>query len=548
MGRSEVDAVLARLVAQFASPYDFLRELVQNSMDAGSDRVEVTLERHDDAHGSAVFELSVVDTGVGMDESIIDGALTRLFSSSKADDRTMAGGFGVGFVSIFAWEPELVLLQTGRGGEAWELIFHEDRRFEKHRLDVPVEGTTITMFRRGDAGVYPSVVEAVRDSLWRWCRYCPLEVSFEDLNADDGPELIQDAPAREEQVLAQTEAVGDGEVRVAFGVPSHATLLRRGLILAEGAPGAHIEALRDQGQSVDHLQLWIDSPELETTLARDKVVESQGRERLETRVLAALDQLRERLLQELVELANDPGPFTLARAQRYATLHAHLQLEWAQLGPRARQAPILRRVPDRSGQLGISPQALAEAVGAGPVLWRVDFASAPHPLAGAYPVLALSDPADATWLAKLGAHFAFEISEANTRVGRIEPLVPDDQALVQLGARTEALLARAAQGHASTAPRVRVAAAVDADDTDPPLAAWRLGDAALTSRDGLPNAALGDLWLDARHLIVKAALQGTKRAPRAALAALASALCAVVDTGVPPKALADALEGEAAQR
>ena len=67
VGASDVDAVLTRLVSQFASPYDFLRELAQNSMDAGSDRVEVTLEMHPLRGGEAVFELSVLDTGVGMD-------------------------------------------------------------------------------------------------------------------------------------------------------------------------------------------------------------------------------------------------------------------------------------------------------------------------------------------------------------------------------------------------------------------------------------------------------------------------------------------------
>ena len=45
---SEVDALLERLVAQFAGPYDFLRELVQNALDAGSDRAEVVLETHTD--------------------------------------------------------------------------------------------------------------------------------------------------------------------------------------------------------------------------------------------------------------------------------------------------------------------------------------------------------------------------------------------------------------------------------------------------------------------------------------------------------------------
>jgi DNA topoisomerase VI subunit B len=94
---SEVDALLERLVAQFAGPYDFLRELVQNALDAGSDRAEVVLETHTEVGGEAdevVYELRVSDAGRGMDEAVIDGGLTRLFASTKADDRTMAGGYG----------------------------------------------------------------------------------------------------------------------------------------------------------------------------------------------------------------------------------------------------------------------------------------------------------------------------------------------------------------------------------------------------------------------------------------------------------------------
>ena len=113
MSAAEVDALLERLVAQFESPYDFLRELVQNAMDAGSDRVEVTLESHPLRQtdpgaepDELIFELTVLDTGAGMDEAIIDQELTRLFASGKSGDRTMAGGFGIGFVSVFAWEPE----------------------------------------------------------------------------------------------------------------------------------------------------------------------------------------------------------------------------------------------------------------------------------------------------------------------------------------------------------------------------------------------------------------------------------------------------------
>ena len=380
MGRSEVDAALERLVSQFASPYDFLRELVQNSMDAGSERVEVSMERHLEAEGGtagdgkdAVFELVVMDTGVGMDESIIDGALTRLFASTKADDRTMAGGFGVGFVSVFAWEPEVVLVQTGKGGEAWELTFHADHSFEKTRLDLPVEGTTITLLRRADAGAYAAVADAVRDSLWRWCRYTQVEVSFEDLSEGEGPELIQDAPTPEDFVLSRAEKVGDGHVRVAFGIPPHAVMMRRGLILEEGAPGVLIPGLAKEGRSAEHLALWVDSPELETTLARDSIVQSKGREEIEAKVLKQVDLLREDLLAELEALCADLASWTASKQARYSSLHAHLDLEWEQLDKSAHARRILRahdpeQGAPRGGLLAWSPLELEARLGGGPLV------------------------------------------------------------------------------------------------------------------------------------------------------------------------------------
>ena len=173
-----VEAVLARLVAQFPSPYDFVRELVQNAMDGGADRLEVLLDRHaGDSEDEVVYGLRFEDTGRGMTQDVVREELTRLFASSKSGDRTSAGEFGVGFVSVFAWRPDAVLLQTGREGEAWELLFDGSATFEERPVDVPFEGTTITMFRRGRASEGAAIAEAVRDALWRWCRFCSLRLS-----------------------------------------------------------------------------------------------------------------------------------------------------------------------------------------------------------------------------------------------------------------------------------------------------------------------------------------------------------------------------------
>ncbi|PRP95473.1 Chaperone protein HtpG [Enhygromyxa salina] len=384
---AEVDALLERLVAQFESPYDFLRELVQNAMDAGSDRVEVTLESHplSEAPGEVIFELTILDTGAGMDEAIIDQELTRLFSSGKSGDRTMAGGFGIGFVSVFAWEPEAILVHTGRAGESWELVFHGDRSFEKVALEDPLEGTTIILFRRGRASEREAIADAIRDSLWRWCRFCPLEVSFEDLDGDEPAELIQDAPEPTElglgAGLTRAEVRGESTLRVSFAVPANAVFLRRGLILAEGGPRQLLAGVADAlGSTSEHLQIWADSPLLRTSLARDKVLDDGGRAQVEERLLGLVAELREDLLARLEALAaigQDARPadeaddlradpdWTHERHAIYGALHAHLELEYAHLERKPRTRAILR---DLAHGRAVSLDAAVERMGARPLL------------------------------------------------------------------------------------------------------------------------------------------------------------------------------------
>ncbi|HXE72485.1 MAG TPA: ATP-binding protein, partial [Candidatus Nitrosotenuis sp.] len=123
---AEVDVgdTLETLISQFTDPFAFLRELVQNSLDANTTRVDIELE-YDEPKG--ILTLHVIDTGEGMNREIIDTQLTRLFSSSKEGDLTKIGKFGIGFVSIFAIEPEYVAVDTGRDGEYWRVLFLPDR-------------------------------------------------------------------------------------------------------------------------------------------------------------------------------------------------------------------------------------------------------------------------------------------------------------------------------------------------------------------------------------------------------------------------------------
>ena len=198
-------------------------------MDGGADRLEVLLDRHaGDSEDEVVYELRFEDTGRGMTQDVVREELTRLFASSKSGDRTSAGEFGVGFVSVFAWRPDAVLLQTGREGEAWELLFDGSATFEERPVDVPFEGTTITMFRRGRASEGAAIAEAVRDALWRWCRFCSLELSFEDLSAEDGPSIIEDTWGAAGAICEERLPLPGGSMDVSFAGQGEVVLARAG--------------------------------------------------------------------------------------------------------------------------------------------------------------------------------------------------------------------------------------------------------------------------------------------------------------------------------
>lgn len=529
---SEVDALLERLVAQFAGPYDFLRELVQNALDAGSDRAEVVLETHTEVGGEAdevVYELRVSDAGGGMDEAVIDGGLTRLFASTKADDRTMAGGYGVGFVSVFAWEPEAVVVQTGRGGEAWELVFYPDRRFEKLRLGEPVEGTTVALLRRGRASERAAIAEAVRDSLWRWCRYCRLELSFEDLASGEAAELIQDSPAPADSPLTISETQAETTVHVAFAVPPSATLLRRGLVLAEGGAAELLgPLLPGLGRTAEHVQVWIDSPLLRTTIARDKVVDDAGQRGVLARAAAAVTTLRGRLVDALVAAAGEAGAWSRGRHDHYSHLHAHLQRELATLGATVRARPVLR---DVASELATSPALLAERLRGRPVLTHdpddVE-AAASELLAAAgragYPVLA-AEAADFGWLTELleiPAGRVLPVRRALFRE-RADAAGEDLRAAVERG-----LLA------AGIVVQLRLAAAQSGASGRPGLVGVEIAsekEAALVVYAAGPWAEsawkAATVWVE-DGLLLRAALKAFVSAPRTAAVTLACAVAAAL--------------------
>lgn len=307
---------LDQLVTQFADPLAFLRELVQNSLDASTELIEVEVFYDDDAEGCVV---RVRDTGIGMDRGIIDTKLTRLFSSSKEDDLTKIGKFGIGFVSIFAINPQLVVLETGRDGESWRLIFNPDRSFERRQLESPVEGTTVSVFTTYPEGALSKLQQDCRRTVSYWCRHSEVEIHFNG-------EPVNEAFALPEALVSVHHEIEGTDVVAAPSLEAKGFhgYYNRGLTLLEG-----------QDSPLAHVSFKLRSRYLEHTLTRDNILHDEGYERALAEVrTAAYDKLPGRFA-EVMERAQTPQSWALARVVAAYPGNAAQALQRAKMFPTA---------------------------------------------------------------------------------------------------------------------------------------------------------------------------------------------------------------------
>ena len=400
------DDALENLVRQFARPLDCLRELVQNSIDAGSPRVEVRLAwtpptppvspsapghkspqptvSQRDLTPSGVLAITVEDFGSGMDEHIIDEELTRMFASSKAGDLSKIGRFGIGFTSVFAIAPDLVHLRTGRHGEGWELVFHPDRSFDKIRIDTPVQGTRIVLYKRLPASELPRWTRDIRSSLTFWCEHCAIPVLF-----DDGKDaLVSASPsdcadpfaAFEEVFEPSAEAIqrpldlpdaqwavkhdSDGIlVWAGLGDSPHFGWYNGGLTLLSTPDSS---CLGSDADRFGHLRLKVQHDRLEHTLTRDNVIQDREWERAMVVVREAVTLLAEHIVaaHEAAVAGGEPLEDTLDAVARW--------LQSADQLPPARQLRTRLHLPQVSGPPSPLPSAgaLSELMG-GTGRWMV---------------------------------------------------------------------------------------------------------------------------------------------------------------------------------
>ena len=304
--RSLAEQALDNVIDQFARPLDFLRELVQNALDAGSSRIDVAAYRTETG-----VRITVSDSGHGMDRSIIDGQLTKLFASEKHGDFTQIGRFGIGFASVFALRPESVVVRTGRLDEAWEIRFESDQRFRVIAVDPPVTGTTITL----DKALVPDAADRlVREAEWvlqYWCEHTERPIVFRNTPPGDAPSPATDdpfaafaRPAVVEQTISRPLSI-DGDIQRRISRHGLTVLVTcsdrpRYAFYSHGLTLVNTEDPRVLGpsaQRLQHLSIKVAGEGLAHTLTRDNVVQDD----MHARSMSLAVGLAESLLEPLIE-------------------------------------------------------------------------------------------------------------------------------------------------------------------------------------------------------------------------------------------------------
>ena len=317
--RGDDGGIVGDVVRQFADPYAFYRELVQNAIDAGATRVRVRIDRGPDGD----VHCAVQDDGKGMDSETIESKLLVLFRSGKESNPDAIGKFGIGFASVLALEPERVTVKTAprtEPGRGYTLHLFADYRYELFEHGAERPGTTVTLRvpAQTDAAAREHAARS-RNALRAWCEHATLPI---DLFVD--PALASETPAGTEAAaerisgplalagaaITHRATVGDTEIVVGLAGNTRGRFYNRGLLLFDterAGRGA------DRGGWIPGLTFKVQDPHLEHTLSRDDV-RRDGHFR---RVMAAvLDTARGPLQRAMVQAMQERA----ADRKRYAAL------------------------------------------------------------------------------------------------------------------------------------------------------------------------------------------------------------------------------------
>lgn len=210
----------------YSSPKVFLRELMQNAMDAITGRAEVepgfTGNVRVELTGSGEqLTMMVEDNGVGLTEADIHEFLAMIGQSSKRDPQSLLQGetsfigrFGIGLLSCFMVSNEIVMLtQSVKGGPSMEWRGKPDGTYTIRQLDTQLSPGTKVYLRSTPEAAHYFEKDYVQQALFYYGALLPYPVTIDSegvqsiVNAESPDWLI--APERARGRKAEVLAFGE---------------------------------------------------------------------------------------------------------------------------------------------------------------------------------------------------------------------------------------------------------------------------------------------------------------------------------------------------
>jgi len=285
-------------------PWFFIRELAQNSRDAGAAFIRVKIGYTSAKEEVLVFE----DDGCGMSYDHAVRYLFRLYASSKGNEKYAAGLFGIGFWTVLQFNPGKIIIESRSNKEQWGVKVDVGAELTTTRTSGHLEhnGTRVTLIRAPRETSSEEFWKKTRAALVRYCSYLrrstrkaePLPVYFSGENITG--EMNLPGPV---SMKFKTELV---EGAVGLGSRPRVQLYARGLPVWKGTsleelshtPPTPSAAKKQHQQEIGLAQglapvFLLNGNRLEVNISRKRVIDNRNLQKVRKTAEKALAQMVE---------------------------------------------------------------------------------------------------------------------------------------------------------------------------------------------------------------------------------------------------------------
>jgi hypothetical protein len=332
--KGNIEQIVRQVSQQFEDPEDCFRELIQNSLDSKTKQIDTysAITPIPEEPEYAMLATTVEDYGIGMTIEERQEFFLKLFKSSKEDDPTTIGKYGIGISSIFALPLEEVSVTSHAEREGnftkWTLHIkniqgNPEYGFADEAIKDATDfkaGTSITLTRKVPLEHAEEMAEKVKQKIDFYCNRAktPIYVDGEMINKPF------DLPTR----LKITHSHQGLEYVVGFASYKQYNLYNNRLKLEGGTD------LIEDDELYANASVLISSPYLRHTLSRDAVVRDENYDR----IIKEVGSTKRKMFARAIELIHE--------AHDFKNLCVEEEIENPGLTMRVGQGKVVYRITD----------------------------------------------------------------------------------------------------------------------------------------------------------------------------------------------------------